>query len=365
MIASEPRRRAGVARAVLIALGLSVGNGTCCSVEARADEANKIVAEQLFSAGRALLEGGQVDAACEKLSESQRLDAAGGTAVLLGLCYVRQGKLASAWAALHSARALAVRDGRRDRIDVSDATLAEIEPQLARVVVEVAPGARAPGLEVTLDGVSLSQVSEDVPIPIDTGRHELRASAVGHLPSIIPFAIAAGPGTTRVRIEPLAPEPTAPAIPRNLSAPMPDSQNAFPSSSGARLPSAVDLQSRRAERLDVHARQGSSVLPAAIAGGVGVVALGVTGFFGVEALLAESEKPTSCAASDSACSDRWHTLENRRATDATIATISGGVAIATAATAIILWLSVGHRKNAQTSWMVAPLNCGGAVVASF
>jgi hypothetical protein len=136
-------------RLLRLALGLGATLALCAPRLARADESPKIVAEQLFRNGRALLEAGQVGAACEKLSESQRIDPAGGTALLLGICLEEQGRFASAWAALRSARAVAVRDGRQDRIAVADEHLQTIEPLLAHLTVTVRPkrscrGSRCP-----------------------------------------------------------------------------------------------------------------------------------------------------------------------------------------------------------------------------
>jgi len=86
-----------------------------------------------------------------KLAESHRLDPAGGTVLLLGLCYEQQGRLASAWAALRSARAMARKTGRKDRSDVADEHLNAIEPRLGCVTVTVASGASVPGLERAAD----------------------------------------------------------------------------------------------------------------------------------------------------------------------------------------------------------------------
>jgi hypothetical protein len=270
---------------------------------ASADESSKIVAEQLFTAGRGLLEAGQVDAACDKLRESQRVDPAGGTAVLLGICFKRQGKLASAWGAFRTARAMATRDGRQDRIDIAERELQAIQPGLAYLAIEVSPGAQVPGLQVTLDDVAIGEASRDLPIPVDPGPHALRATAPGFAAFARTVAIAQAPGTTQATIEPLVPD-----APRDASR-----------ASGSQ------------------ASSGSRALPLALAGGLGLVALGVTVYFGVDAASAENRKPTSCLTTDSDCAGRRQSLESQRNTDATIATVGAcGVAAAGAAAAIVL-----------------------------
>ena len=201
-------------RRALLAAGVALG--VCCARGASADESTKIVAEELFTTGRALLEAGQVDAACPKLAESQRLDPAGGTALLLGMCFEKQGRFASAWAALHSARALADRDGRQDRIALAEDHLHAVEPRLARVTVHVPPTADVPNLRVLLDGVELGAASRDTTIPVDPGPHELRATAPGYPPFSVTVTIPPEAGTTQAVVGPLfplaapAPEPPGP-----------------------------------------------------------------------------------------------------------------------------------------------------------
>lgn len=311
------RARLGVTAALALVLGVA-GPRTA----AAADEPSKIVAEQLFTAGRALLEAGQVDAACDKLRESQKVDPAGGTAVLLALCFEKQGKLASAWAAFHTARAMAARDGRQDRIDVAERELQAIQPRLAYLAIDVSPDAQVPGLQVTLDDVVIGEASRDLPIPVDPGAHALRAAAPGYAASTRTVAIADGPGTTHATIEPLVSDSTPPP-------------------------------------------SGSRAVPLAVAGGLGLVALGVTVYFGVDAAVAEGRKPTSCLSTDSDCIGRRQSLESQRSNDATIATIgAGGVAAAGAAAAILLlWPHAPPRTGAVR---VIPYASGGlALTGSF
>ena len=77
----------------LRAIGLLV-----CLTLAPLASADPAAAEALFREGRKLLDEGQLDAACSKLAESQRLDASPGTLGSLAQCHEKQGKTATAWA---------------------------------------------------------------------------------------------------------------------------------------------------------------------------------------------------------------------------------------------------------------------------
>ena len=77
-----------------------------------AQSSDQVAAEALFQEGVALLEEGNANAACPKLAESHRLDAATGTLMALSLCNEAVGKLASAWAGFTEVEGRARREGR-------------------------------------------------------------------------------------------------------------------------------------------------------------------------------------------------------------------------------------------------------------
>jgi hypothetical protein len=298
--------------------------GSCAAIVASwwappalAEESPKIVAEQLFTEAHALLEQGDVALACKKLEQSERLDPAGGTALLLGICLEHEGELASAWAAFHSARALAARDGRRDRIDVADAHLREIEPRVPHVTVTVAPAARVPGLVVTLDGVALDDAARDTPIPVDPGPHEVRAAAPGRSPVVTAVSV---PQTSRFTVEPL------------------------PLESSSERPAAA------------------RTIALIAAGTLGAAAAGVTLYFGVGAMVAEERKPLSCSTADAWCVSQARSLEQQRTTDATIATIAGAATAASAVSVAALLLFSPRSRPRQTGWVVTSFGTAGVAV---
>src|SRR5688572_6405870 len=148
------------------------------AAEARAEAYDSAGAEVLFREGKQLMNEKDYAAACPKLAESYRLDPATGSLLALALCYERAGKLASAWVAYTDAAARAKREGQTDREQGAKARARELEPKLARLIVNVeAPD--TPGLEVTRDGVQLGAAALGSAIPVDHGEHVVEARAPG------------------------------------------------------------------------------------------------------------------------------------------------------------------------------------------
>src|SRR5262245_41031428 len=119
------------AEAIRDALGLAAA-AMVLSMPARAEEPSTptALAETPFQTAKKLMADGDFVHACPKLAESQRLDPGGGTVLTLALCHEGEGKTATAWAEFNEARALAVRDGQKDREIVAREHTAALEPKL-------------------------------------------------------------------------------------------------------------------------------------------------------------------------------------------------------------------------------------------
>jgi hypothetical protein len=137
------------------------------------------VAEALYRQARDLMAAGNLDEACPKFAESQRLDPATGTLLNLAACHERQGKLATAWLEYSDVIVGARRDGRQDRVDYATERAAALEPKLSRLTLVLAPEADDPSLVLELDGAGLGRAAIGVPTPVDPGKHVVRASAPG------------------------------------------------------------------------------------------------------------------------------------------------------------------------------------------
>jgi len=150
--------------------------------------ANLPIANALFLEGQALFAAGDYAAACPKFEASLALSRRLGTLMNLARCYERNGQIASAWAFYSEAADLAAKvadqQDRKLRLRIATAQerIAALAPRLSRLVIDVPPGAAAPGLAVYRDGVPLPASARGVAIPVDPGDHAIVASAPGRVP---------------------------------------------------------------------------------------------------------------------------------------------------------------------------------------
>jgi len=179
------------------------------SVDARA-ETDSAGAEVLFREGNRLMDEARYAEACPKLAASYRLDPATGALLATALCYERAGRLASAWAAYTEAAARSKQEGRADREESARAKALELEPRLAKLMVEFEPGAAVAGLVVTRDGAALGERVLGTALPVDPGTHVIEAGAPGKRTFSARVESTEGK-TARVAVPVLAGEGPAPA----------------------------------------------------------------------------------------------------------------------------------------------------------
>jgi tetratricopeptide (TPR) repeat protein len=149
---------------------------------------DKALAETLFFAGRGLIDAGRIADACDKFTESYRLDPAPGTLLNLAVCHQKLGKVASAWGEFRQTLAEAKKMGRADRAEFSAKQIAELEPQLPYLKIEVPH--RVPGLEVLRNGRVLTAAAWDTELPVDPGAVEIVARAPGYREQKVVVTIA-------------------------------------------------------------------------------------------------------------------------------------------------------------------------------
>jgi tetratricopeptide (TPR) repeat protein len=169
--------------------------------------ADDAAAKTLFDQGKTLFAEGKYGEACAKLEASFKLSAVSSTRGLLGACYEKVGKLASAWAAYRDSAAIAERQGHAERAQAAREKAAELEPKLARVTVDATAIAKTSGVKVTLDGVEQPIGALGIELPIDAGPHELAASAQGYKPWRTTIDIQDGERQT-IKTEALVADPT-------------------------------------------------------------------------------------------------------------------------------------------------------------
>jgi hypothetical protein len=147
---------------------------------------NRALAETLFFTARGMMEAGRYEAACEKLTESYRLDPAAGTLLNLAVCHQKSGRVASAWGEFRQALADANRANRPDRAQLATAGIAELEPELPFLTIVVPPAIKTlKGLVITRNGTPLQSAAWDTDLPVDPGKVEVVETAAGYKPKTL------------------------------------------------------------------------------------------------------------------------------------------------------------------------------------
>ncbi|MGD0678841.1 MAG: hypothetical protein ABSC94_25835 [Polyangiaceae bacterium] len=292
------------------------------SANAEPSAADKTVATQLFKEGRLLLDQGRVAEACFKLEESQKIEPGGGTLLNVALCHERQGRTAAAWVEFTEALGIARRDENAARVEFARAHLAQVEPLLSRLTVQVAPAADLPDLEVKCDGSILARAAWGSPVPVDPGEHLIEASAPGKVQ-----------WKQSLLVGPNADSKTA-VVPVLQTSPIQDTPPApppsAPSASAGHAPPATDAG--RSSRVSVAApeqaarRSQASSAPAWVALGLGVAAAGAGTYLGIRALSERNDANRGCP--NDICSAEGESENNQAIRFANYAT--AGVAVGAA-----------------------------------
>lgn len=315
-----------------LALAFALVCAVAPSASAQLSAQDKAVADAFFDEGLKLLRAGKFADACPKLAESERIDPAVGTALYLGECYERIGKIASAQAMFQEGYDFAKRrnDGRsavaKDHHD-------KLRPSTLTVVL--APGAQVDGLAIVRDAEAMSMLQLGLPLPCDGGTHVVVASAPGKKKLAQTVNVPLKEGTVTLTIPKLEDEErVAPPV---VVTPQPTS------SGGARRLVGLTI------------------------GGVGLVGIAVGSIAGLVATLdwnASNSTTNGCNSGSTLCPTQ-HGIDLRSsaetwATVSTVGLIAGGVL---AVTGLIVILT-SPKARSQTAWTIAPtpVASGGALM---
>jgi serine/threonine-protein kinase len=284
---------------------------------AAAREKAETRAERAFREGRELLKQGNYDSACPKLEESHRLDPALGTLANLGVCYEEWGKLASASRIYHQL-VLQARERRQpDREAFAVERIAALEPQLPRIVLDFeGPAPTA----VSLDGEPLSSTVWSRPIVVDPGTHrvEVRSMHQGFWSREVDVRRSQSLRLVVSVLEPV----------NDQSSPAPPSVGK--TADGAKASEGLPP-----------ARTAAVVL-----GGIGSAAAVVGSVFGILAYSTHASSDDECGPKG-ACTVEGRELRDKSFDQATASTISFGIAAASLAGAIGLWLSAPTKGQSR------------------
>ncbi|HEU0036626.1 MAG TPA: tetratricopeptide repeat protein [Kofleriaceae bacterium] len=161
---------------------------------ARADS-NQEQADKLFVEGRDLLKQGNAKAACEKFEAAHKLDAAApGLMLNLGICYEKQGKVATSLRWLRQAVQASLAAKLPDYAKDANDRITELEKKVARITFDVS--AAPADTQVTIDSNRIENLSQ--PVEVDGGSHTIEAAAASQPPFTQTVDVANGSTKTVV-----------------------------------------------------------------------------------------------------------------------------------------------------------------------
>jgi hypothetical protein len=294
-------------RAYVVAVALLVA----CPTARAQGEGVATHADQLFQDGVRLMREDKCPEAIAKFARSQELDPSTATLVNLATCYTRVGRTASAYKTYQTAAGAAEKDGNAELKERALKALGILEPQITKLRIVVPERARP--ITVRVNG---EVVDTAAPVPIDPGETTIEAEAQGR-ETWRHTVTAEGNGATIVV---QLPEPPSPSP---ASAPAPEPQPWW-------------TTSRKV---------------AAVAGGVGVVGLGVGTVLGLSAMSKYDESNQYCVAGH--CNQQGHDLRAGALTKADVSTVVTVIGAAAVVGGAVIWLTSpfdGKTKVGVSPW---------------
>lgn len=282
-------------------------------------EQDRVAAQALFEQGKELIAAGRHAEACAKFDESQRLDPGIGTQFNLADCYERVGRFASAYALYVDVAARSKTAGQAQREAIARERAEALKPKLTRLVIVIPEEVKIEGLQVQRDGAAVGSAQWGLPIPVDPGVHKVRVQAPGK---------QSWEGSIEV---PSDAQQHALSVPRLLDAPQEPNPAADSSSMLDREAGAWPLQ----KTLGL------------VAGGVGVVGLGVGGFFGLRAINKNKDSKQFC--DGNSCVDQGYRDRQDARSAGNVATVGFAVGAAGLIGGAVLFFTAPNGESSSQS----------------
>jgi hypothetical protein len=238
----------------------------------------------------------------------------------VALCHEREGLTATAWTEFTEALGVAKHDDRPQRIEFARAHIAQLEPDLSRLTIQVPPSADTPDLEIKRDGSIVGRAARDSPIPVDPGDHVVEASAPGKA-TWRQTVVVGGHGDTKTvaipALEDAQGDVTAAASTAPVVAPTGDEE-----------PRRAGVPGRAAAERSVPEGSGARPLGLTLGAwsaiGLGVAAAGVGTYFGLHAMALKDDADRACP--NDACSAQGSSQTRDAIRSGDAATVAFGIA---------------------------------------
>jgi hypothetical protein len=335
----RPRKQRDWRWITLFACAALSSQGTRRAAAQEDDAAVTAAARALAVEGFKLAQNGQCSEAIDKLERAEKLHHGAMVSARLADCYIQEGRLVEGVERLRSVLREPLPANPSDALQQSYAdskTLLEAtRPKLATltVFIDVAPGVEP---TVTIDGHAIPTALLGARRPTDPGDHLITASAPGYLSAS--RHVILGPG-----------EETSTALALVIDASAPRAQTNAAAISGA---AASDGAAATANAASSQASSGGrNLVPAFIAWGASVAALGVGIGFGVAALNNHNDLSTMCP--NKACTSDQSDLLHTAHVNATVSTVGYVTAAAGAALGSVLFFTMGREEQAPSGTAAA------------
>lgn len=152
-------------------------------LQAQVSESQRAAARDLFKEGDALQRSGKIVEALDKFQRAQAVFDAPTNLVRIAECEAALGRLVESSEAYRSVLRVQLPAGSppafQAAVDQARAELAQVEPRVPRLVIEVQP-AKIQGIELQIDGQNVPAALVGASMPLDPGSHRVLVSAPGY-----------------------------------------------------------------------------------------------------------------------------------------------------------------------------------------
>jgi len=321
MMVERPSRHLLLAAAILLSPATARAQAGAAAPPPAAPATGDASFDDLFAQGRRLVD---VDhdyvQACPLFERAAKLRASIGVLLNLADCYERLGRTGSASTKFREAADMA-RAAGDPRESFANDRITALQPRVPWLTLDATKLATVTGVELRLDGVTIDARNWGDPVPVDPGRHTVDVYAPGKKPWSHGMDVTTSTAIYVPSLEDAgaSPTPTAPGQP----------EQATPPKTGG-------LGTQRALAL--------------VAGGVGVVGLGVGSAFGLISLSDRSTALAHCEAGGNPCQPQGVQAGKDAQTAGNVSTV--------AFIAGLVGLGVGAAL-----WLTAPIDSNRASVA--
>jgi hypothetical protein len=333
--------QAGVCAVLALVLALTDRAARADSPTAPTSE-QKAAARMLGTEGVKLALAGDCAGAVDKLSRAEALLHAPTTAVPLGQCEIKLGKLVAGTEILNRVLRESLPEGSpKSWVEAKQRAQALFDaasPRIAKLRLHIdrpPSGSAASDLQVAVDGDPVPAVLLDNDRPTDPGAHHVTAQATGFAPASTDVTLSDGQTqSVSLRLEPTAPLPQAGTSSASVAGGASATGGSTAAAGGSTAPSSSSAPS---------ARRGPNRVPAYVSFGVGGAGVLVGTIFGALALSAKSTLDSACM--NKVCPTTSQGDIDSLHTDAVVSTVGWGVGFAGAAVGVILFFTAGHGEE--------------------